>query len=262
MKLTIENYFSKEADMKYLSVSQYKSFCGCAGIRPCEAMALAKLRGEWTEEPSQAMLIGSYVDAHFCGTLDLFRAQHPEIFKKSGELLAAFEGANEVIARIERDPYFMRHMSGDKQRIFTGTLFGAEWKCMVDVIDPKVHITDLKVMKSLSELFWVRDLGHVSFPQYWGYIEQGAVYQEIVFQNIKKRLPFFIAAASKEQYPDIRVIGFTQKDLSDALSLIEPNIARILKLKSGNADAVRCERCDYCRSTRVLTGPIHFSELT
>ena len=43
MKLTNENYFSKEANQKYLSVSQYKNFVGTLGIVNCEAKAMAEL---------------------------------------------------------------------------------------------------------------------------------------------------------------------------------------------------------------------------
>ena len=80
--LTNENYFSPENNWKYCGSSQYKDFFGSMGHHGCEAMALAKLRGEWMTEKTTALLVGSYVDAHFEGTLDLFRAQNPEIFTK------------------------------------------------------------------------------------------------------------------------------------------------------------------------------------
>lgn len=38
LQLNDENYYSQEADMQYMSVSQYKAF------RKCEAAALAKLK--------------------------------------------------------------------------------------------------------------------------------------------------------------------------------------------------------------------------
>ena len=67
MILTAENYYSQEANREYLSVSQYKDFCGSLGKIPCEAQALAKLNGEWEMEETTSMLVGSYVDAHFEG---------------------------------------------------------------------------------------------------------------------------------------------------------------------------------------------------
>ena len=58
MILTNENYFSKEADMEYMSVSQFKAF------EQCEAAALASVKGEWERTKTTALLVGSYVDAH------------------------------------------------------------------------------------------------------------------------------------------------------------------------------------------------------
>ena len=129
MILTAENYYSPKASREWMGYSQFKSFAGTMAEPGCEGKALAVLNGEWEIEPSDAMLIGQYVDAHFEGTLGVFKAQHPEIFKKNGELLSGFVNANEVIARIERDEYFMKFMSGEKQRIFTADLFGCKWKC-------------------------------------------------------------------------------------------------------------------------------------
>ena len=36
--------------------------------------------GEWGKEKSTALLVGSYVDAYFEGSLDVFVAENPEIF--------------------------------------------------------------------------------------------------------------------------------------------------------------------------------------
>ena len=42
LKLTPENYYTKEANMQYVSVSQYKEFNGTTGKMGCEAYAMAK----------------------------------------------------------------------------------------------------------------------------------------------------------------------------------------------------------------------------
>ena len=47
MILTNENYYSMEANRQFLSVSQYKDFCGTLGKQACEEQALAKLNGLW-----------------------------------------------------------------------------------------------------------------------------------------------------------------------------------------------------------------------
>ena len=112
--LTNENYFSQESSQKYLSVSQYKNFIGTMGRLGCEAQAMALLNGDWQmDDKSTALLVGSYVDASFEGSLDVFRAKNPEIFKKDGKPKADYIKADEIINRIERDPLFMQFMSGE-----------------------------------------------------------------------------------------------------------------------------------------------------
>lgn len=261
MILTAENYFSKEAMLEYFSASQYKDFAGTLGQKGCEAMALAKMRKEWDEEKTTALLVGSYVDAHFEGTLDVFKAQNPELYTKAGCLKADYARAEEIITRLENDDLFMKYMSGRKQVIFTGEIFGVKWKCKIDSLVDHICITDLKMMKALRDSFWVKDYGYVSFVEFWGYDIGAAIYQKIVEINTGELLPFYIAGASKEKVTDLDIIGFNQSDLDNALSTIAPNVERIKQLKAGEAEPDRCELCDYCRSTKVLKEPIHFSEL-
>lgn len=60
LKLTPENYYTKEANMQYVSVSQYKEFNGTTGKMGCEAYAMAKLRGEVEEVTTTALMVLPY----------------------------------------------------------------------------------------------------------------------------------------------------------------------------------------------------------
>ncbi len=262
MELTAQNYYSEKANKEYLSVSQFKDFHGTYGKLGCEFTAMQKISGEWEDEKSTALLVGQFVDSYFEGTLDKFKAEHPSLFKKDRGLKADYVKANEIIARIERDEYFMRYMSGQKQVIMTGELFGAKWKIKIDSYIPDVAIVDLKVMSSITKPEWVRDLGYLSFIEYWGYDLQGVVYQEIVRQNTGKKLPFYIAAATKEKEPDIRIIHVTDNYLQAALSVVETNMPRVLRVKNREAEPDRCELCECCRHNRVLLRPISIMDLT
>ena len=259
--LTSENYYSQEANKEYLSVSQYKQFVGTYGRRGCEFTALEELNGRWQQKKNSGMMIGSYVDSYVEGTLDKFKQENPEIFKKDGTLKADFTKAEQVIARIERDPFFMSTLAGEKQVIMTGELFGAKWKIKMDSYIPGVAIVDLKVMASITDLKWVKDIGYLDFVRYWGYDIQGAVYQEIVRQNTGEKLPFFIAGATKQTEPDIRIIHVTDNYLQEALHMVEMNMPRILRVKNGEAEPDRCEMCDCCRHTKVLKRPISITNL-
>lgn len=263
MNLTAENYFSKESSKKYLSVSQYKNFIGSLGRPGCEARGLAELNGEFEQEKTTSLLVGSYVDAHYEGSLDLFKAQNPEIFTQKGTLKAEYKRAEEIINRLERDEEFSKYMSGQKQVIMTADMFGTPWKIKIDSYHPGVCIVDLKVMESLGKSFYLADTGRMNFVDNWGYYIQGAVYQKVVEINTGKKLPFYLAAASKEKVTDLDIIQFEQSKMDEALAEVESNIPKILALKNGEIEPIRCGRrdCDYCKATKVITGPIWSSEL-
>ena len=55
--LNKSNYFSHEMNVKYMSVSQFKSF------EKCEAAALAEIDGTYAREKTTALYVGSYIDS-------------------------------------------------------------------------------------------------------------------------------------------------------------------------------------------------------
>lgn len=261
LKLTPENYHSPEARREYMSASRYKDYCGSLGIVPCEARAVAMDRGEWHEEPSEAMRVSSFVDAHFSGTLATFKSQNPDILTQKGELKAGYKHAETIIKRIESSEYMMKCLSGQKQVIMTAEFFGCKWSCMLDSHTPGVVNVDLKVMAKINKAHYVKDYGRMSFIEFYGYKEQAALYTKIVEINTGKRLPFLFACASKEEIPDIQVIGVTDQDINEALYQIERNMPRVLGLRSGELKPDSCGTCDHCRSVKVVDKPIHYSEL-
>lgn len=261
-ELTSENYYSDIANYEYMSVSQFKDFAGTYGKVGCEECAMAKIQGRFREPNRTALLEGSYVDAFYEGTLDKFKEEHPEMFTQKGELRSNFAKAERAIARSMRDPLFQEYMSGEKQVIMTGELFGAKWKIKMDSYHPGKAIVDLKYMQSLTKFGYVPDIGYLDFVRYWGYDVQGAIYQEIVRQNTGKKLPFYIAGISKEEAIDIEVIYIHDYYLQEALRRVETCMPRILEIKSGKVKPERCEQCLWCRDTKVLRGAIGIGDLT
>lgn len=261
-KLSNRNYYSKKANLEYLSISQYKDFCGTMARCGCEAAALAKLRGEYTPEPSKEMLMGSYVDAAWEGRLYNFKRQHPEMFLKTGGLKADFQKAQEAFERTKRDKLFSLYMSGQKQVIMTAELFGAMWKIKMDSFHPSKCIVDLKYIKDIHERFWIKDLGYyVNFIEAWGYDLQLAIYQLVVEKVTGEKLPCYIAAVDKKKTPEIELIQITQEQLDTALLGVEANTKRIIELKGGRVEADKCNKCDYCIENKVLSTPIESSSL-
>lgn len=248
MVLTADNYYSQEANFTYMSVSQFKSF------ECCEAAAMAELRGEYQPPKTTAFLVGSYVDAWFEGSLDSFKMHNPEIFKRDGSLKADYIQAERIIGRVRRDRIFMDYMAGEKQRIFTGELFGTKWKIKTDSWFPDKQV-DLKIVRTLEPIMGV------SFITYWNYDMQGGVYQIIEYQYSKIMKPFFIAAATKEEPTNMEVIHIPQYALDEALSYIEHRMPHVLAVKRGGLPPERCGVCPYCRSTKILTGPIDMEDV-
>ena len=246
MNLTADNYFSREANMEYCSVSQIKAFM------KCPAAALAELHGEYQREQTTALLVGSYVDAWFSGEMEQFKAEHPEIFKRDGTLKAEYTQADQIIARVSKDEMFMEYMSGNKQVIMTGEIDGVPFKIKIDSLLSD-RITDLKIVRDFETIYDPDFCSRVPWWVYWKYDLQGGAYQEIVRQNLTKSLPFFLAAATKEKVTDYNIYQIVQSDLDVALQIVKDNIVRFEKKKKGIIQADRCECCDYCRSTKKLT---------
>lgn len=243
MKLTNDNYFSPEMQMKYMGVSQYKDFLDCP------ARALATVRGEYKEEMTKAMLVGSYVDAYFEGTLDKFKDEHPEIFNsRTGELKVDYQQANDIIKRIEADELFMEHMSGKKQVILTAELFGTPWKIKIDSYHPGKAIDDLKIMRSMERIMGV------SFVQHWGYDIQMAIYSEVEYlankRKKKERLETYLDVATKEDPADLAIVHIPAWRRKERLSEVEKNMPRIIAYKKGELEAPGCGVCPYCRGKK------------
>ena len=268
--LTSENYYTREADEKYVSVSQYKSFCGMVGKRGCESMALAEMRREFERPMTTPLMVGSYVDAYFEGTLPTFAAQHPEIYssrgKTAGELKAEYKQASTMIDRAEKDPLFMKYMEGDKQVIMTGEIEGVPVKIKIDSTDGR-RITDLKTVKNINETFYVKDSGErVSFVEWWSYDLQAAVYQEIYRQNTGDLLPFYICAISKDKtdnipHPRIAVIELQPMVIQERLTEVKQNINHIQDLKTGVIEPIPCGMCDWCADNLPLDGVVSSDQL-
>lgn len=250
MKLTNSNYFSPEAQARYWSVSQWKAF------DKCEACALAVIRGEYEREMTDSLLIGSYVDAYFSGELDEFMGEYGDIvYKKNGELKSQYIHANDIIDRIESDPLMMAYLDGRKQVIRTGELFGVEWKIKIDVLH-RDKIVDLKIVKDFGRVY--RDgFGMRPWIEAWGYDIQGAVYQRIeqISSGRAEPLPFYIVAATKEKTPDIDIVQIPQHILDAALKVVENTIDHYDLVKMGEIEPVRCEVCDCCKATKVISEP-------
>lgn len=233
MKLSNDTYYGKEANQAFFSVSQYKDFC------KCEAMAMAKIRGEYEQPTTKAMLIGILCDRWFEGTLEQLRQESPNIFYcRNGALRADFRKADQIIKRVQQDERFMQYMSGEKQKILTFEMFGAPWKMKMDSFVSEVCVTDLKVVQNFKSL------------AFWRYDIQGAAYIEGVRIVLGQDLPFYLAAVTKEAVPNFDIFQIDRPTLDMALREIGGNMPRFIAVKAGLEEPHYCGVCDYCKSVK------------
>ena len=251
MTLTESTYYGAEANKQYFSVSQYKDFLRCP------AMAMAKIRGEYGQERTRALILGSYVDEMLTGTEEtqaaFIKQNYAELFKRNGDKREDVIQADKAIARVRRQPLMMKHLNGKHQVIMTGEIEGVPFKGKFDSYADGVFIADLKYLKSLRSPNLFQNI-----VDYYRYDLQGAVYRELVRQNTGEVLPFYLVIATKEspaRLADCEINGY---NLDKALDEVKRNIERFQRIKLGELPAERCEEvtCDYCAGSKILTESI------
>ncbi len=253
MQLNKDNYHSREADQAYYSASFIKS------MLDCPARAMAELRGEYEEKPSTALLVGSYVDAYFGGDEEFgrFKSDHPEIFKKDGTMKSEYCQADEMIQKAKSDPVFMGFMQGQSQVVMTGLVFGYPFKIKMDVYRPGLRIVDLKTVKDMEPKY-KPEQGKITFAEFWNWPLQMAIYQTVE----GNKLPVFLNVITKEDPPNIDVIEIPQHHLDAELEVLAEKMPYFDAIKTGIIEPPRCEKCAYCRKTKVLTTPINLDDLS
>ena len=149
----------------------------------------------------------------------------------------------------------MEFLRGEKQVIRTASMFGVDWKIKMDVFNGE-RIVDLKCVKDFESIY-KEGSGRVSWVEFWGYDIQGAVYQKVeqISSGRDKPLPFYIVAVTKEKVPDVAVIEIPQHVLDTALKIVEAKIDRFDLVKMGEIEPERCEKCEWCKSTKLLAVP-------
>ena len=242
-----ENYYSNKMDLEYFSVSQYKAFMSC------EAKAMAKLRGEYESLNKEALLLGSYVHSWSEGTIEQFKKDNPDMYSSrgatKGQLKSSFLIADKMIKTLEADKVCMNFLTGDKEVIVTGELFGQKWKAKVDVLNlEKGFFSDLKTTQDIYKKY-----NGLTFVEKYGYIEQMAIYRELIKQQYGKDLMPYIVAITKEDTPNKAVIRIDKAYTEPKLEEIEFYMGRIAKVKNGLEKPIGCGKCDYCKSVSKVT---------
>ena len=86
------------------------------------------------------------------------------------------------------------------------------------------------------------------------------MYQEIVRQNTGEKLPFYLAAATKEKITDIDIVHLKQDMLDFALERFSQDVEMYDAIKKGIITPDRCGSCEYCKATKKLKVPTDSDE--
>lgn len=272
--LTDENYYSREADIYYMSCSQYQRFL------TCEAEAMAYLWGLW--EPSgksDALLQGQYFhsalesDAAF----EAFCNEHfNEIFKiketkaRGVEIVgkyAPFVKLDEMLEVVRKDPLWAKVLAwpGQNELFMTGQIGGVNWRMKMDKYAEGRRIIDYKTSANLRELYYNPETKErESFVEHYGYMMRAAVYGEIERQTVHNDdFPtFLILGISKQEPPDREAIMLNDDPRWELeLERVKKNLIRIQRLKEGHEQPRRCCECEYCRKTKIIKRIKRYTDL-
>lgn len=256
MELNKDSYYSSEADKKYMSVSQLKSFMSC------EARTMAELNGQAQRVSNKSLLEGSYLHAWNENKLEEFQKKHLEIFKYNNPdkgKLKAYSDIDLIIKSLEKDEIVMDMLEGEKEVIMTANLFDVDWKLQIDIYNPKKkRFVDLKFMNNINKGFWNSEYkAYENFVRFYKYHYQMVLYAilEQLATGREDILEPYMVAVSKEVPPQKIIMNGFLNDITEVLDDVGKRLPRIIKVKNGELEPNYCCECDYCRSvmkTRII----------
>lgn len=265
-QLKADNYYSREADIYFMSCSQYQGFL------KCEAAAVAKLRGLWQpKETPDALFKGQYFHSYFEGpeAFEKFCEENSDKIYKTKttkahgvEIVgkyAPFERMDEMIRVVQADPLIAKLLAwpGENELPMVGNVGGIPWRMKMDkYCASSRRIIDYKTSANLRELYYNPvTKERQTFVEEYGYMMRAAVYGEIERQTRQKaEFPsFIIIGVSKQDPPDKEVILLDDPTRWEyELEEIARRIPHIQRLKEGAENPRRCGQCEYCRATKQI----------
>lgn len=258
MQITTENYYSAEADSAFMSNSQYKRYAF-----DCQTAAHACYDLQTYRFPqSKSMIESNYGHSLLDGSGEKFLAENPSLRvgkdkKDKGAAAIMIDG---IWQRVNHDNYFMLSLTGEHEVIFTVEFAGVMWKCRIDVLNRALKFfSDLKLVKDLKDSWVEIDGKNAKIPFYLAskYHIQLALYQEFIRIVTGEKFTPYLPCATKEEVTDYEIYAFEgdewDKVSRDILESVKYNMADIMAIKRGEKEPIRCNRCDYCKSTKRLT---------
>lgn len=252
MNLNHENYFNQESNLEYMSTSQFKSFSSC------QSRAMAELKGDWKVN-KVAFKEGHFFEACITNQIEKFIANNPYMVssqgKTKGEIKANFKKIINSANVFKSQKLFMDSIKDcEEQVILTGEIGGIKFKGCLDFFNPSTFEGfDTKCMKNFDKIYSEEEKMRINWYFAYGYNLQMAIYQELIKQNFGKSGKQHLLSVTKEEIPNVQGVLFSDEILQNAIDIIEFYTPIYDKIKCGEIQPDRCEKCDYCKSTKILT---------
>ena len=187
--------------------------------------------------------------------------QNPEIIssqgKSKGNVKANFQKVVEAAGAFMRQPHFTDIVSRSEQQVLvTGNINGVPYKALLDLYDRENNaIWDIKNMRNFESAYSPEEGRRLPWWMVYGYHYQAAIYSELVRQQFGTAPTFGLLAATKEPTPDVQWLLFDPAYLRNVLDVVYEMSPDFQAIKIGMTEALRCEKCDYCRQTKLLDEP-------
>lgn len=264
LTLTDENYYSAEANRCFVSTSIFKDY------DDCEARAFAQHdENTYEKETTEPMYIGQYAHAMLDKTVESWLERNKlKVMNKNGSKSAEMLKVENAFDRCKKDELFMYTLSGCHEEIFTFKLGGLDWKAKLDVVNRENKFyDDYKTCANFDDVYvqeWNEEYNkfvNIKKPFYIAqkYDLQLAIYDVALTQNGLAGMIPLLSCVTKEKVPDIKVLEFTgelwEERFRQLINYVEVKCIRIKNIKERIEKPIRCEKCDYCKSTKVLTEP-------
>jgi hypothetical protein len=284
MTITPANYHSLAVKRETMSNSQWKQWIECAAATKAEmdghlvrldtaseaAVTAAKAQGKIVTVPTEALLVGSYVDRAVTVPTELqsWCDEHAEDVFKAARAKgappakrAAFETADAIIARVKADPMFAKITANcAAQVVFQGRIGDENWLYMADWVDTSKNVLlDFKTAASFEakwceeELLWDGEWRRRNVRVEWydaaGYWRQLAVGRELYFQTHGVYPLCGIVAATKQDPPNLG-LWLLDNDLrmEREVGHIKNLTAEVFAWKRGTVPPPACGDCEWCRA--------------
>lgn len=257
MRLTPENYHSREANAAYLSSHTFTAWL------ECPAREAARAAGEWEDEDTTALLVGRYVDVACTGTGPEFAAFVEEnrdaILTRAGKPKADFERADAMIARLKADPYAAKFLSFESQRIITFDFNGIPFRAMIDLACYEGEcpiLCDLKTTRTLEDV-WDEVAGrNRKLHWYERYARQMAIYRYGFTEVVGAEPHVYLLAVDKTPPHPPAVISMNGNEARAAMEremqIVWESAPLVAALRDGTEERRPCGRCSWCRTTQPI----------